>query len=266
MKSPELPGLTGIRGLAALTVVAFHYRLPGFQFGWLAVDVFFVLSGFVLSHVYRLGIDRTEFLWHRFARVMPVHLATTVPIGIYLAAKGVVSYGAVAASAMLVHVVNVPAWSLNVEVDDYLIFAALAPLPIADRVRPWMLITFGSVLGVVGVFYNWGTNSEPLWQLCRGIGWFAVGVGLYRSGWRPRRCWLFDNRLAVWLGEISYPLYLVQYIPITLFGHEWPLLEVASSFAAAIALHYLVETPARRRLRALPGRVQWMNPALGGKG
>ena len=59
----ELPQFMGLRGIAALLVLFFHVRTPvGVEltfgladpfsaFGYLGVDIFFVLSGFILSHV-----------------------------------------------------------------------------------------------------------------------------------------------------------------------------------------------------------------------
>ena len=53
--------------------------------GYLAVDLFFMLSGFVLSHVYGLTFgaeftwnDRRLFLWSRLARIYPVHVVTLI--------------------------------------------------------------------------------------------------------------------------------------------------------------------------------------------
>ena len=62
-QSPYLSTLTPLRGIAALVVVVFHCNLflgqvvdPKItlfvQNGWLWVDFFFVLSGFILAHVY----------------------------------------------------------------------------------------------------------------------------------------------------------------------------------------------------------------------
>ncbi len=89
----ELPALTALRGLAALTVLFYHGSFLAFRFaggerrglarGNLAVDLFFLLSGFVLSHVYgsRLGPGRSwravgKFLWARFCRIYPASLFT----------------------------------------------------------------------------------------------------------------------------------------------------------------------------------------------
>ena len=89
----EIRPLTGIRGLAALSVVVYHYKtdllalLPSLSLfnplidrGGIGVDIFFVLSGFVISYVYK--IDKVSldlrgyagFLVNRIARIYPNYL------------------------------------------------------------------------------------------------------------------------------------------------------------------------------------------------
>ncbi|WP_457390622.1 acyltransferase family protein [Roseateles sp. P5_E1] len=74
--------LDGVRGLAALAVVLYHieYSHRWFAKGYLAVDLFFILSGYVLSHRYAASAaSRTgfsKFAWARVARLYPLHLAT----------------------------------------------------------------------------------------------------------------------------------------------------------------------------------------------
>src|SRR4029077_5875685 len=88
----QLASLTPLRGIAALWAVLFHFcwyfpaihpeRYTGAVYkGYLAVDLFFVLSGFVITHVYREGFARRvtgrrywDFLKARVARVYPLHL------------------------------------------------------------------------------------------------------------------------------------------------------------------------------------------------
>jgi peptidoglycan/LPS O-acetylase OafA/YrhL len=93
-KRVNIIGLTSLRGIAALGIVFHHFiatifpDLHGFFVPdraisklYLFVDLFFILSGFVLSHVYcqrfRTGLTPVvykEFMLARFARIYPVHL------------------------------------------------------------------------------------------------------------------------------------------------------------------------------------------------
>jgi peptidoglycan/LPS O-acetylase OafA/YrhL len=80
----RLPALTGLRFLAAALVVwhharGFHVEVPALPIGGFAVSVFFVLSGFILAHVYPKLEDRravSHFLALRVARLWPLHLVT----------------------------------------------------------------------------------------------------------------------------------------------------------------------------------------------
>lgn len=80
------------RGLAALTIVFYHMgkfgwiaALPPFRYGWMLVDFFFILSGFVITWSYgaRLahGYPRTGFVLVRLGRMYPLHIAT---VAVYL--------------------------------------------------------------------------------------------------------------------------------------------------------------------------------------
>src|ERR1035437_1893487 len=92
---PQLPSLTGLRFFLALWVVVFHLTSPGgplgptvatspawicglVRTGYVAVGVFFVVSGFVLSYNYPLGRrwssrEMASFGIARFARIYPAY-------------------------------------------------------------------------------------------------------------------------------------------------------------------------------------------------
>lgn len=96
----EIRPLTGLRAVAAAWVVVYHFWLltpgdawggvvvhvlPLVQSGWLGVDLFFVLSGFVLCHTYsaKLGPRPSlgaslSFWWNRLSRVWPLWAVVTV--------------------------------------------------------------------------------------------------------------------------------------------------------------------------------------------
>src|SRR5215469_7884291 len=86
----NIRALTSIRGMAAWWVVLYHFReyIPGIAgtvwirvmaHGYLAVDLFFVLSGFVIglnyaSYFQVLRLNHIcKFLWLRLARIYPLH-------------------------------------------------------------------------------------------------------------------------------------------------------------------------------------------------
>ena len=76
-RSHKFEALDGWRGLSALLVVTFHYLLEatGYRFaGYIVVDFFLILSGFVLSHAYfSRELDFGGFVRNRIARMWPTH-------------------------------------------------------------------------------------------------------------------------------------------------------------------------------------------------
>jgi peptidoglycan/LPS O-acetylase OafA/YrhL len=183
--SPEVPGtlathrgelrsLTGLRLFAAAWVVVFHFQFtPGPAFssvlgpldplvetGALGVDLFYVLSGFVIAFTYldRVGPGfrlRTAgtFLWARVCRVWPVYAVVTNLFGLFLAAKliwgadGEIAYQSVqpqlTISSWLRQMLMVqlwthpwhdgvswvgPAWSISAEWSAYVLFPLTALL------------------------------------------------------------------------------------------------------------------------------------------
>jgi peptidoglycan/LPS O-acetylase OafA/YrhL len=153
---PRLQALTGIRFVAARSVVAFHYGGPHLErlaaplgqlaaAGYLGVNLFFVLSGFVLVYTYPpapAGAERwstRSFFVARFARIYPMYLASLVVALPFFAAaaaeaswapvvlwKGAAVLGLLQAwSPATVFTWNYPAWSLSVEACFYLLFPLL---------------------------------------------------------------------------------------------------------------------------------------------
>lgn len=82
VKDKYLPHLDGLRALAFLIVTLFHFRVPGTSGGYLGVDIFLVLSGFLMTRIIVrdvvAGTFRVrDFMIRRFWRLYPTLLVTT---------------------------------------------------------------------------------------------------------------------------------------------------------------------------------------------
>jgi len=158
-----LQALTGLRFFLALWVVVFHLvpATPGLAIAWLpgapdavncllrtgyvAVTVFFVLSGFVLAYNYDLGApwcgkQRRRFAIARFSRVYPAYFAgllSLIPVAVYRLWRdiplGEYSFSSGILNLLLLqawsprHALswNYPGWSLSCEAFYYAIFPFL---------------------------------------------------------------------------------------------------------------------------------------------
>jgi len=157
----SLPALTGIRFVAAMQVVFYHY---GSSFaarhhfprpiavclgnGWTAVTLFFLLSGLILSYTYADNIDgktkRRRFWQARFARIYPVYflsLLLALPFALGSPQNSATVHNAFQAGSVLLMVQawnplrpsdaqlwNFPAWTLSTEAFFYLLFPFILPL------------------------------------------------------------------------------------------------------------------------------------------
>jgi len=87
-RKPPLPALTGIRTLLAFNIVLFHFTpsylgpiRPFVEHGFVFVNVFFLISGFILSYNYfdrGAGLNKRDFWLARFSRLYPVYLLVLI--------------------------------------------------------------------------------------------------------------------------------------------------------------------------------------------
>ena len=85
-----LPQVDGLRAVAILAVVAFHVGVPGVSGGYVGVDVFFVISGFLITRLLYVELTKTvtinilNFYARRARRLLPalgVVLVATLGLG-----------------------------------------------------------------------------------------------------------------------------------------------------------------------------------------
>jgi peptidoglycan/LPS O-acetylase OafA/YrhL len=346
----ELLALTGLRAWAALWVVAHHHSLfvtdvfsPTWlgilDRGYLGVDVFFTLSGFVLAYNYggriRSAVDHVRFVALRIARLYPLHLATLAIVVLVARTAGLTglevrSPGDYALDRNLfLHLLmlhgwglgeglrfNRPSWSISAEFFAYLLFPlawALAirfrkPLAAAAAALAASLATVaclralghaslhvptGHVLVRVSGEFLAGClafrclsllggatlAAGPTTLLVLGVlvlaasplaePWMApasaVLVALLAAGRGPALR-LFVARPVVFLGRISYSIYLTHMLVMSALQRVLPSRRLAEldapAAAGVLALHavaivafaaltyYAIERPARDALRA----------------
>ncbi len=220
---PNLPALTSVRFFLALGVVLFHYQL---QWPWqsltatglldrarLGVDVFFILSGFVLTHAYRDALETgrfnyRRFLVARFARVYPAHAAVLAFVIVMVAGAALVGaefdrnfYNPLGllTTVLLVHAWfpdvitaewNGPSWSLSAEWFAYLAFPLFAWLGLQLRDRPGLLLALaGAIFIGLDILYQalFGkvvVHAEANMGILRIVPEFLYGIALYRLGQR----------------------------------------------------------------------------------
>lgn len=208
----HLPALTGLRFLAAIHVVLFHLR-DTFTFpvvianivsyGSLGVNLFFILSGFVLAYTYldvtkpANHIDVRGFWVARVARVYPLYLFAFVLAAPRVLAKGDVPDGLVTATAVSTVTLtqawtgwiewNVPAWSLSVEAFFYLVFPPTAVAVWRLRRRGVLLCAaIAWIASLIGPAVFVALGSDPRWRdvvlynpLLR-LPEFVIGIALAR--------------------------------------------------------------------------------------
>ena len=224
----EIRSLTGLRGLAAVAVVIFHeagdVTATGpaenlLRHGYNAVDLFFVLSGFVMALNYgpsltdRLSLPSyRDFLLKRLARIYPVYLVITV-LTLLIFQLGLSHIGPVE-QPMLTFLLNVflvqswglaqsivgPAWSISTEWAAYLACPVLMLLALHPRARRPIGLLAVSLLALVGLSYApdayvIGDQTARMGQLdLYGVGTVSplirclasFSIGLLAFRWRDR--------------------------------------------------------------------------------
>ncbi|MFZ5734777.1 MAG: acyltransferase family protein [Pseudomonadota bacterium] len=210
------PHLDGLRIVAAGAIVVLHYAeycrgnpianaaFNHIQHFNLLVDLFFVISGFVIASQYATTVaDRrsiARFLWRRLARIYPLHLAT---LAFYLLIAAAIQLGIakgdnparyplsdIPAQLLLLHAIigerltfNFPSWSISAEMVCYIAFPLLSALALRRRaLAVWAFaamiasISIGAIAAGSGPWTEWINHGGA----ARALPSFLLGIVLYR--------------------------------------------------------------------------------------
>ena len=327
-KSNRLVEVDALRGVAALAVVLFHYTtrfnelfgwnpLPTVSFpdGHFGVNLFFIISGFVIFMTLEKTTKPMDFVVSRFSRLFPAYWAAillTFSITHWLGLPGklVDATTAIANLPMihgLFHIPHVDSvyWTLEVELLFYCGMFTLYRLRWLNKIHLVLIGLLAFRLIYFILYRAWGI--ELSWTLShllilKFIPWFALGISIYlfisrngKEGWKQSgltafssilcllivdslflallatvlattvflaasgRASLLRHGVLVWLGSISYPLYLLHenigwslLLQLQSLGVPTDLailMVIAVSLLMATALTYLIEQPAMRWIR-----------------
>ncbi|MER7580256.1 acyltransferase family protein [Kitasatospora sp. NPDC097691] len=280
------PDIEGLRGIAVLSVLAFHAAVPGLTGGYVGVDIFFVISGFLITG---LLLGRPLGLWdfaaRRARRILPaaatVLVATAAAGGALLdplrgtdlardliaAAGQFANWRFVGQQTDYLAAERDPSplqhfWSLGVENQFYLLWGVLL-LGLARHLRGrrrTLAITLATA-GIGGVSLvlclRWTHTSAPLayfstgsrlWEFAAGAGAALLGGALATRS--ERRPVLWSLRLLGWLGLAAVAAPVLLYDRSTPFPGSAALLPVLGTAAVLLAGHGALRAPDAGRLLA----------------
>lgn len=275
-KAPEsFSTLDGMRGFGALLVVITHMQMfwGGLEFpGAIVVDMFFMLSGFVVAYVYEprfaKGLNTGKFMLQRFVRLYPMYIvgvlmgaalffASALHEGIApdILGERLVQFGvqllmlpapdfANLADGHDLYVFDVPAWSLFFEL--CINFAYILILPVLKTRVLIGIVVLGAIELVASAFAFGSLDVGPEWPNI--IGGFArvtfayfCGVLIYRLAGRPST----PTKRTSWWALLSVGL-----VPLLCWAHPSPairpiydLVAVLLILPATIWFSHRVQTP-----------------------
>lgn len=227
------PDVDGLRALAVLGVILFHAGVPGFPGGYVGVDVFFVISGYLISGIVIRAIERGTFTFRdfysrRINRIFPaliLVLVTTLALGWYLlfrneffglgkhvtAGAGFFSnfallretgyFDAAAEKKPLLHL-----WSLAIEEQFYLFWPML--LAISWRIKPrfaWFAFLAGVASCTLAFVLSYTQHAQSsfyfpltrLWELIAGFALLYLELpALSDPRYQARTPWLPRSNLS----------------------------------------------------------------------
>jgi peptidoglycan/LPS O-acetylase OafA/YrhL len=246
-----VPALDGLRAIAVLAVVGVHYGAPGAQYGFVGVDLFFVLSGYLITSILARewrntgAIGLRRFYIRRGLRLFPAlwlmllfavffaPLAHIVSILLYVNNWALV-FGALQISPGIGH-----AWSLAIEEQFYLLWP-LAMILLLRRASPRTIVAIAIGLGLASALWRdvllfggadmyrvyYGTDSHADGLLLGSALGLAIAYGLVPK-LRPR----WSALLGVAGAFVLVGLALLPTVPYRTFDEFGPFATVLAGLA-----------------------------------
>ena len=250
--------INGLRAWAVVAVVLFHFRVPGFTGGYVGVDVFFVISGYLMTQIIVSGLDsgsRGFSLWafylSRARRIFPALAAlsgTLLAAGWFILPAHEYRLLANHAIASVTFISNIkywreagyfdPAshekwllhtWSLSVEWQFYLLLPIFLMLvwrlwPGRGKQRVALVALFGASLILSIIASPWRPTAA--FYLLPTRVWELVAGGLVYLAWPKINEWAAQRRSMEYLGFALIAAAIVLLGDIKSWPGGWALLPV----------------------------------------
>jgi peptidoglycan/LPS O-acetylase OafA/YrhL len=254
----QRPALDGVRAIAVLAVMAHHGYVPFFRGGSIGVDIFFVLSGFLITGLLleewekTSGISFRKFYLRRALRLLPALVVLLLFVEVY---SLVILRGPrlweiqKAVLAVLFYVANwvsimhpdrlgplSHAWSLSIEEQFYLLWPPVLFLLLHYRLR---IARIAAVIALITISvavhraFVW-TGPASAWRIYNGLDTridellagcalaAALSAGCIRVDWlRILVRWSYQPAIALILYLVSRPL-----SPHIMYKFGWPIVEI----------------------------------------
>ena len=238
-----LSNLTPLRGLAALLVAIFHFEMAiarfvpktstmFFEKCYLMVDLFFVMSGFIMLHVYgssfstNISLNLRKFFVARFARIYPLHIFSLLlliilvinfsPPGTY--PNAIENPAAIPTNIFLlqsfhihnIYTWNIPSWSISAEAAAYICFPLLALFLNKRKSLALVIFCILVIVAYLSIMY-FLPRKNPLYPsipvphnlnatydygFLRGIAGFMIGMLVYKVYQLPSMKTLFKKDIT----------------------------------------------------------------------
>jgi peptidoglycan/LPS O-acetylase OafA/YrhL len=242
--------LDGLRGIAAIGVLARHASgffpiIPHFE-TYLAVDFFFVLSGFVLAHSYgerlRSEIGPIRFLILRLIRLYPLYILAVI---VAVLVPNRFSFAEIAfaifllpalTSNRLLFPLNGPSWSIFFEIVANLFYAAISRYRAATKIFV-AICAMSAALLVAGVVFDGLGFGQHEGAMDAGFLWSSLPAGFIRVGYSFFAGLLvYDLYRRNWLKFEVPPVVLILVLALILMVHpKGDVLQSAFDLIAALA-------------------------------
>ena len=197
MSGKRLFGLDALRGIAALLVVALHVNLwsddfPLLNHSYLAVDFFFVLSGYVMARTYEPRLQSDALAPLRFLRLRVKRIWPSMAVGALLGFITYPDFFALLAGLLLIPIfvaknifpINGVAWSIFFELFANAVHAPLFAKASKRTVAIIMVLALAAMIGFAWTYgrYNLGWGPGNFFGgFPRVIFPYCMGILLYRS-------------------------------------------------------------------------------------